>query len=73
MVLRTLDFGWVDVRFWLCRRWILVCVDIGLLLYGRWVFVGWMLDCGCVDVGSWLYGRWILIGWMLDFGCLSVG
>ena len=47
-----LDFGCVDVGFWLYGRWILLC--------GRWILVVWTLDfvwvdvrfC-CVDVGFW--------------------
>ena len=64
-MLRTLDFGLVDVEFWLC---------------GREILVGWMLDFGFmhvgfdwVDVGIWLCGRWILVVWTLDLDWVDVG
>ena len=63
--MRGLDFGLVDVEFWLC---------------GRWILVGWMLDFGLmhvgfdlVNVGIWFCGRWILVVWMLDLGWVDVG
>ena len=74
-----LDFGCVDVGFWMFGRWILVGWTLDFGLCGHWIFViwtlhfgwadvkilfVWTLDYGCVDVGFWLYGRWILIGWM---------
>ena len=63
-VVRTLDFGLVDVEFWLC---------------GREILVGWMLDFGFmhvgfdwVDVRFWLYGHWFLFVCTMDFECLDV-
>ena len=37
----TLDFGCMDVGFWMCRRRVLVM---------------WTLDFGCMDVEFWLVG-----------------
>ena len=45
MVVWTVDFGCMDVGFW---------------LIGRWNLVEWTLNFGCMDSEFWLYGRWIL-------------
>ena len=56
-------------------------MDVVFPLFGRWIFVGWMLilvvwtlDFGWVDVEFWavdvgfrLGGCWILFEWTLDF------
>ena len=38
-----LEFGWVNVRF---------------LVFGRWILVVYTLNFGCSDVEFWLCGRW---------------
>ena len=38
-----LDFGWVNVRF---------------LVFGRWILVVCTLDFSCSNVEFWLCGRW---------------
>ena len=49
-------------------------MDVGLMLYERWILIGLMLDFGCVNVWELiLVGlRWNLVVWTLDFGCLDV-
>ena len=44
----TLNFGRVDVEFG--------CVDVEFWLCGRWNLVVLMLEFGCVDVEFWLGG-----------------
>ena len=46
-----LDFGCLDVGFWLC---------------GRWILVLWALDYGYMDVGFWLGGCLIWVIWSFD-------
>ena len=65
---------------WLCGHWLLIvlivwtlnsgCVEVGFLLYGRWILVGWMLGFGCLDVGFGceVVERWTLVERTLDFG-----
>ena len=48
----TFDFGCVNVGF--C--W----VDVGFWLLRRWVLVVWTLDFGCMDVGFGLNVCWIV-------------
>ena len=50
----TLDFGCINFDF--CR------VDVRFWLCGRWILGVWTLNFGCVDVGILLFGRWILVG-----------
>ena len=81
-----LDFGCVDVGFWLCvRRTVVVsmlyfgCVDVGICslddgfrLDGCSILVVWTLYLCCMGVGFGLYGRWILVMCPLDFDYLDV-
>ena len=50
MVVWTLDFGWVDVKFWSCERSILVVWTMELVIFGRFIFVGLMDVFSCVDI-----------------------
>ena len=51
LVMWTLDFGCIDVGFW---------VD------GCWILVVWTMYFGCMFVGFWFDGCWILVVWTLD-------
>ena len=46
----------MNVGFLLCGDVNFGCVDVEFWLGGRWIFVDGMLNFGCVDVGFWLGG-----------------
>ena len=59
----TLEFGCLNVGFWLCGR----CILVGVC----WLLVGRMLFFGCLYFGFRLCGRWIWIALTFDFGWLA--
>ena len=52
----TLDFGRIDVGFWLFGRLILFewTLEFRFLFDGCWILIVWTLNFGCLDIGFWL-------------------